>query len=308
MAVAEAEGGDLVARVEGLLEGLDTLGDRVAREQATEVVSALLDLYGEGLSRIVEQVAERDDGTLAKALADDDLVSHILLLHGLHPVPVETRVREALDGVRPYLESHGGNVELLAVEDGTAKLRLEGSCSGCPSSTMTLKLAIEDAIAKAAPDIAEVEAEGVVASPEAPPLIQLEVVGSNGSATANGATSEAAEAEAEADGSWAMAGGMPELAGGKRDAPLLKRVSGEEILFVGIADGIYAYRPGCPGCGDPLDQATLTKTDLSCPGCGNRYDVLRAGRCLDQPQLHLDPVPLLVDDDGLVKVALGAAA
>jgi len=306
MAVAEAEGGDLVARVEGLLEGLDTLGDRVAREQATEVVSALLDLYGEGLSRIVEQVAERDDGTLAEALAGDDLVSHILLLHGLHPVPVETRVREALDGVRPYLESHGGNVELLAVEDGTAKLRLEGSCSGCPSSTMTLKLAIEDAIAKAAPDIAEVEAEGVVASPEAPPLIQLEVVGSNGSATANGATSEAAEAEA--DGSWAMAGGMPELAGGKRDAPLLKRVSGEEILFVGIADGIYAYRPGCPECGDRLDQATLTKTDLSCPGCGNRYDVLRAGRCLDQPQLHLDPVPLLVDDDGLVKVALGAAA
>ena len=297
-----ADGGDLVARVEGLLEGLDTLADPVAREQATEVVSALLDLYGEGLSRVVEQVAERDDGSLAKALADDDLVSHILLLHGLHPVPVETRVREALDGVRPYLESHGGNVELLAVEDGTAKLRLEGSCSGCPSSTMTLKLAIEDAIAKAAPDIAEVEAEGVVASPAAP-LIQLEVVDSNGSAKPN-----AAPREAEANGSWAMAGGMPELAGGNRDAPLLKRVSGEEILFVGIADGIYAYRPGCPECGDPLDQATLTKTDLSCPGCGNRYDVLRAGRCLDSPQLHLDPVPLLVDDDGLVKVALGAAA
>jgi Fe-S cluster biogenesis protein NfuA len=172
-----ATASDRVARVEGLLAQLEALSDPTVRETATEVVQALLELYGEGLGRIVDLVAERDDGILAEALADDELVAHLLLLHGLHPVPVEERVRGALESVLPYLESHGGNVELLGVEEGVAHLRLEGSCSGCPSSTMTLKLAIEDAIFKVAPDVEEVKAEGAVA-PAAPAsgLLQLECV------------------------------------------------------------------------------------------------------------------------------------
>jgi Fe-S cluster biogenesis protein NfuA len=166
-----------LARVERLLEQLDALPDPAARGAATEVVQALLDLYGEGLGRIVEVLAEHDDGTLAGALAGDELVAHLLLLHGLHPVPVQERVRGALHSVLPYLESHGGNVELLGVEEGVVRLRLEGSCSGCPSSSATLKLAIEDAIFKAAPDVDEVRAEGV-ASPTAPApaLLQLECI------------------------------------------------------------------------------------------------------------------------------------
>ena len=120
---------------------------------------------------MVGHVAERDDGRLAAALAGDELVAHLLLLHGLHPVPLEQRVRGALDEVRPYLESHGGNVELLGIDDGVVRLRMEGSCSGCPSSAMTLKLAIEDAIQKAAPDVQDVVAE----DEPRPALIQLEV-------------------------------------------------------------------------------------------------------------------------------------
>jgi Fe-S cluster biogenesis protein NfuA len=177
----EAEEGDtaraLIARVEDLLEQLEGLTDPIARATATEMAQALLELYGEGLGRIVDIVAARDDGTLAEALADDELVAHLLLLHGLHPVPVEERVRGALESVLPYLESHGGNVELLGVEEGVAHLRLEGSCSGCPSSEMTLKLAIEDAIFKVAPDVEEVKAEGAV-TPAAPAsgLLQLECI------------------------------------------------------------------------------------------------------------------------------------
>lgn len=268
---------------------IESLADPAAREKATELVQAMLDVYGEGLERIVERVAESDDGELAAAFAGDELVAHLLLLHGLHPVPLETRVRGALDEVRPYLESHGGNVELLGVEEGVAKLRLEGSCSGCPSSTMTLKLAIEDAIHKAAPDVDGIEAEGASARAAPAGLIQLEV-----SDSLQGAA-----------GSWAMAGGMAELAGG---GPLLKQVSGEPVLFVRLDGGYYAYRPGCAGCDDSLATAELSGVELVCPGCGKRYDVLRAGRCLDAPELHLEPVPLLVDDDGLVRVALAAPA
>jgi Fe-S cluster biogenesis protein NfuA/nitrite reductase/ring-hydroxylating ferredoxin subunit len=274
------EAAERVALVEALLEELDTLPDPRAREKATSLVQALVSLYGEGLRRIV--VAGK--GELPPELRDDELVSHLLLLHGLHPVPVETRVRGALDGVRPYLESHGGNVELVAVEDGVVRLRLDGSCSGCPSSQMTLKLAIEKAIHEAAPDVDEVVAEGATNGEVArPALLQIEVRGERG-------------------GEWAMAGGLPELRGGQ---PLVKRVAGEELLFLTLAENAYAYRPGCPGCGASLGGASLSGVELACEGCGNRYDVMRAGRCLDAPHLHLEPVPLLVDDAGLVKVALG---
>jgi Fe-S cluster biogenesis protein NfuA/nitrite reductase/ring-hydroxylating ferredoxin subunit len=289
---------DRIARVEALLEGLEG-DDGPARERALEVARALLDLYGEGMERLVEHIAAHDEGgEIAAAVADDELVSHLLLVHGLHPVPLEARVRGALDGVRPYLESHGGNVEVLGIEDATVHLRLEGSCSGCPSSTVTLKLAIEDAIRKAAPDVEEIRAEGATESgAPAPQLIQLEVPDQW----------DPAPAATPVEGSWAMAGGLPELAatGG---GPLVKEVGGEELLFLRVGEQTYAYRPACPGCGESLAGAEVEGIALACPACGNRYDVMRAGRCMDVPDLHLDPVPLLVDESGLVKVAVGAAA
>src|SRR5215208_84548 len=173
------EGGlqERVARMETLLGEIETLSDPNARSKAAEVVGVLLELYGEGLARMMEVVAEGEERERAfDAFAEDELVSHLLLLHGLHPLDLETRVRGALDEVRPYLESHGGNVELLGVEEGVARLRMEGSCSGCPSSTVTLKLAIEDAIHTAAPDIDGIEAEGVEAAPTpAGGLLQIEM-------------------------------------------------------------------------------------------------------------------------------------
>jgi Fe-S cluster biogenesis protein NfuA/nitrite reductase/ring-hydroxylating ferredoxin subunit len=284
-----------IARVEGLLEQLETLPDPAAQQTATQVVQALLDLYGEGLGRFVDVLAAHDDGTLARELADDELVAHLLLLHGLHPVPVQERVRGALEGVLPYLESHGGNVELLGVEEGVVRLRLEGSCAGCPSSSLTLKLAIEDAIFKAAPDVEEVKAEGAVSpAAETSGLLKLELVAPTKKA-----------APSVSPGTWATAGGMPQLSAG---GVLLKKISGESVLFLRPSERVYAYRPACPGCEGSLERATLRANELTCPTCANRYDVLRAGRCLDAPQLHLEPVPLLVDDSGIVKVALGVAA
>jgi Fe-S cluster biogenesis protein NfuA len=149
----DAEVRELVARVESLLGDLD--------ERATDAVQALVELYGEALARVVAGA----DPT------EDELLSHLLLVHDLHPVDVETRVRRALDDVRPYLGSHGGDVELLGVEDGVARVRLAGTCNGCPSSTVTLRNAIEEAIMRAAPDLERIDAEGV-AEPE-PALVQI---------------------------------------------------------------------------------------------------------------------------------------
>ncbi|MEA2180249.1 MAG: hypothetical protein QOG77_3546, partial [Solirubrobacteraceae bacterium] len=202
---------------------------------------------------------------------------------------------EALDGVRPYLGSHGGDVELVGVTDGVALVRMQGSCEGCPASAMTLKLAIEDAVLKAAPDVERVEAEAEAAAPAAPGhggLLQIEVV-----------------QPAAPEGAWAPVGALPQLAGG---GVLLKEVAGERVLFLRLENGTpYAYRPECPSCEVSLEDASLEASglvgaEIACPGCGHRYDVVRAGRCLDAPELHLEPVPLLVDQAGLVRVALQA--
>jgi len=159
--VAEAE------RVERLLEAAEALPDARARATALAAVQGVVELYGAALARIVERVGP---GT-ARALADDELVGHLLLVHDLHPLAVEQRVRDALDGVRPYLGSHGGDVELVAVEGDVARVRLQGSCDGCPASAATLKLAIEQAVLAAAPELERVEAQ---APPAGSGLLQIE--------------------------------------------------------------------------------------------------------------------------------------
>jgi Fe-S cluster biogenesis protein NfuA len=153
----------MVEQVEALLDEVERFPEP-QREVATELVQALLDMYGDGLSRIV---AACDDLPV-----EDELVAHLLLLHGLHPVPVRERVLGALDEVRPYLVAHGGGVELLDVADGVVHLRLEGACNGCPSSALTLTSAVEEAIARAAPDVERIEAEGATAPSG---LLQIEI-------------------------------------------------------------------------------------------------------------------------------------
>ena len=150
-----------VARVEALLDEVEAFPPP-QREVVEELVSSLLDMYGDGLARIV---------AACDVPVEDELVAHLLFLHGLHPVPVSERVSKALDEVRPYLLAHGGGVELLGVADGVVSLRLDGACHGCPSSAVTLRSAVEDAILRAAPDVERIDAEGVVESG----LMQIEI-------------------------------------------------------------------------------------------------------------------------------------
>jgi Fe-S cluster biogenesis protein NfuA len=149
-------------RIEALIAELRAINEPRARETAEELVRSLLELYGGGIERMMEIVDESPlGGELFGRFAADDLVASLLLLHGLHPESVEERILRALDRVRPYLGSHGGDVTLLGIADDVVFLRLEGSCHGCPSSTLTMKLAIEKAIEEAAPEIVRIEVEGV---------------------------------------------------------------------------------------------------------------------------------------------------
>lgn len=282
-----------VGRVETLLEELESLQNPEARATALEAVQSLLDLYGEGLARLLEGVARLSGEDGLVAVAEDELVSHLLILHGLHPVSVEARVLRALEEVRPYMESHGGDVELVGVEGGVARLRLRGSCDGCHASAMTLKLAIERAIRETAPELERVEAEGVAESPRQP--LPLRTARSSGGG----------DQPEETSSGWGTVGGLPQLSGG---GLLLKEVSGEPVLFLKLEHDLYAYQHLCPGCGESLESGRLVGAELACPECGHRYDIRRAGRCVDAPHLYLEPVPLLTSEQGIVSVALRSVA
>src|SRR5271166_2988570 len=161
-------------QIEELLGGLAGHGQGAAAE---ELVRLLVGLYGDGLAHIVGALQE--EGGAGAAILDrltgDPLVESLLLLHGLHPLDVDARIQRALDRVRPYLGSHAGGVRYLGVFDGVAKLQLEGSCHGCPSSTVTVQLAITGAVQDAAPEVSEVVVEGMTVPPAAPAPVLLQI-------------------------------------------------------------------------------------------------------------------------------------
>ena len=258
---------------------------------AEELVRLLVGLYGEGLEHIVAALAERGEAgaTMLAALTEDALVESLLLLHDLHPLGVDERVQRALDRVRPYLGSHAGGVQYLGVSDGVARLRLEGSCDGCPSSTVTVKLAIEGAVLDAAPEVAEVVVEGMTALPE-PALLQI-------------GRRPAEAADAGQDGGWVVLPGI----GPPSSRPVIASAGDVSVLVCSVRGTLYAYRDACAACGSSMADGLLEREELTCPTCGARFNVRLAGQGLDDTSAHLDPLPLLADSHG-VRVALPEAA
>jgi len=142
---------ELIGRVEELTAELETIEDGPARRCAEELTSAVMEMYGAGLERIMEALEQAPE--VRDQVADDGVVASLLLIHDLYPVPLEERVHQALGRVRPYMESHGGDVELLGIDDGVVRLRLQGSCSSCQASQATLELAVKQALEELAPDL-----------------------------------------------------------------------------------------------------------------------------------------------------------
>lgn len=300
-------------RINTLLEA-SASGGVVARERAEELVRLVADLYGAGLERILTIMYETGhlgDEVLA-TLAADDLVASLLLVHDLHPYDVTTRVEQALEGVRPYLGSHGGDVELLGVsDDGVVRLRLLGSCDGCASSSVTLKLAVEGAIEAAAPEIVAIEVETAAESTAvaAGPVIAIDSLWSRVSHDAGPGASPAAIGEHGS--TWQP---VPAMAGLADGAVAVVVVAQTPVVGCRIGTDLYAFVDRCSQCGESLAEATLGRllggaagdAALRCALCGTHFKVRRAGACLERPEMHLDPLPLLVTS-GVVSVAVPLA-
>lgn len=173
--------------IDRVLAELTEVADDRVRDRAEELVRTLMSFYEVGLSRLLdllraESEDDRDGEQLISRLGEDGIVGGLFALHDIHPKTTLDRVSDALDTVRPYLGAHSGDVELLGIDsEGTVRLQLQGTCDGCPSSTVTVKYAIEKAVNEAAPEITGIEVAGVAESatetgesgPDGRPLLAL---------------------------------------------------------------------------------------------------------------------------------------
>lgn len=299
----------LVQRIQELQERMEATGDSATREVADQLVTAVVQMYGAGLERIVDLLAGAgsDERRIADALAEDELVATLLLIHDLHPVPLEDRVRAAFDSVRPYMESHGGNVELLSLQGGIATIHLRGSCSDCSASAVTLELAIKQALEEAAPDLEGLEVLGVAAQVVGPHPPGLPMVSGSVASAPTGmelpvvmAGPGGAGASGLAQPSWVEVQSVAGLADGALAAV---SVAGSDLVVANVDGTLLAYRDRCAGCGAPMHEGLLSAGALACPECRRSFFLPRAGRSLDDEHVQLEPVPLL-RDEGRVKVAL----
>ena len=268
-------------RIQTLLEELRGSSDQLARARAEEAVRLVVELYGAGLERIVELLRRTGEGgPPLERIAAEPFVGSLLVLHDLHPLPVEQRIQRALDSVRPYLGSHAGDVEFLGIDEaGVVHLRLQGNCHGCPSSTVTVRLAIERAIAEAAPEVEGVNVEGMAEPSGAPVLLQVEPL----------------RHPSDVSVGWVRLADLgPLLPGETRVA----EAGGIRVLVANAEGALYAYRDACPACGASLEGSALEGRFLTCR-CGQVFDVVLAGRGAAREDLHLDPLPLLADEAGI---------
>jgi Fe-S cluster biogenesis protein NfuA/nitrite reductase/ring-hydroxylating ferredoxin subunit len=269
-----------VDRAASAVEALDPAARRTAQDLRAAVEAA----HRGALVTIVRRLRADPAGReLLYGLVDDPLVHLLLSLHGIiRPDPL-AHGRTVLDQVRPGLRSHGGDVELVSVDDGTARVRLSGACKGCSMASVTMRNSVEQALLAGVPSITAVE---VLAEEPGPAVIPLSAV-------------RMREPEPPAaEPGWADAGPLDAVPDGKITAMRLPAEAGppRDVIVVRVGAVLSAYRNACAHQGRPLDDALLDVTvgTLTCRWHGFTYDAF-SGDCMSAPGTALEQLPLRVD-------------
>jgi Fe-S cluster biogenesis protein NfuA/nitrite reductase/ring-hydroxylating ferredoxin subunit len=277
----EAEVERLAKRVDEAMNALTEL-DPAARAVAEEVKASVEAIHRAALVSIVRRL-KSDDATRNALydLVDDPVVRLLLSLHQIVRADPMTAAQRVLAEVRPQLRSHGGDVVLVRVENGTAFVRLHGACNGCSMASVTLRELVENALVRGIPGVTAVE---VLPAEPSPTLIPLDAVRIGRDRTGDG---------------WVRAAATDELADGRLVCAALSAPSGEtvEVLVVNLGQRLSAYRNACAHQGLPLDNAVLDVANgtLTCPWHGFCYDG-SSGECLTAPGAQLEQLPLRVDE------------
>ncbi len=229
----------------------------------------------------------------------------VLAMYELVPLDEHSQVEEALDEVRPYIESHGGALELLEVDGGTVHVRLGGSCHGCAASAMTLRRGVEEKLRERIPWFEEIVAHDPEEAEEAPlpgalPMVQ---VGAGASVANGGDVLQITHLKRPV---FVDVGAISELPAGTMKAA---DVDGNAILVINLDGEPYAFRNICPTDGrNPLDGGRLTGSVLVCPWHNCAYDARTGKRADDEPNADsLAVVPIALSSDGVMRIAANVA-
>lgn len=276
---------------QGRLTGLDP----AAREVLSDHLEALNALHADALRILVRTLRDDPRGKeLLFELVDDPVVHMVLAMHGIvRPDPV-TAAEAVLRDVRPGLQSHGGDVELVRIEESTAYVRLRGACNGCSMASVTMRGSVEQALVAGVPGLRAVE---VVPNDPEPAFVSLDSIGRR----------PVAERELEEAG-WVRAVAASDVPVGGLVARTLRGSLGEvEAIVVNAAGTMAAYVNACAHQGRPLDDALVDADEgtLTCAGHGFCFDATN-GECLSMPGAQLESLPLRIEG-GQVWVRTGGA-
>jgi Fe-S cluster biogenesis protein NfuA/nitrite reductase/ring-hydroxylating ferredoxin subunit len=289
---------EAVAQLATLVETLERDGD----DRALLLLGLMDDIHRPALELIVEG---HQDHPVATAL---------LSMYGLAPIDQRIEAEEALDEIRPYIEGHGGALELVDVEDGIISVRMSGACNGCAASAMTLRRGIEGKLRERLDWFKEVVALEPEGEPDAAPgngaitlpLLQIEPLAKTQNAEATATVSDPARVAKLRRPVFVEVGASDDLQEGKMMAV---EVDGHSVMVLKLDGEPYAFANVCPAEGGrlPLAGGRLTDSVIVCPWHNCAYDA-RSGKRVDdapnEPSLAVLPITVI---DGVLQVAATVA-
>ncbi|MFN8373059.1 MAG: NifU family protein [Anaerolineae bacterium] len=265
----------LAERVDKALESVNKLAEP-ERTQALNLKDAIEAFHRLGLTKIVQRLKADSRGKeLLFELIDEPEVYALFSMHGIVRQPLPDRVAKVIDAVRPYMQSHGGDVQLVDVQQDSVYIRLLGACNGCSMSAVTLRQGIEEALNMHVPEIKTIE---VVPDEPTPALImplQIPVLPGK-------------------EAGWIQGPAVDDVKPGKA----FRLDSGDvSIVILNVSNKLVAYRNECAHQGLPIDGGMVDSQHgtITCPYHGFCYDAV-SGECLTAAQAQLEPFPLRVQD------------
>ena len=272
VAPTEPTSEELAAAVDGALLAVAGLDER-SKDTATALQTAVEAFHRDALVTIVRTLKSDPHGKeLLFGLVDDPGVYAVLALHGIIRPSLMVRANQTLEAVRPYLKSHGGDVELVDVRDGIAFVRLQGSCNGCSMSAITLREGVEEALVTG---IAEITGVEVMPNEPTEAFIPLTSIGRK-----------------PIDAGWVEGPATDEVGDG---AIVRVDIDEESFVITNVGNRFAVFRNECVHQGLTLDGGMIEDGVLRCPWHGFRFDA-SSGECLSAPGAQLQQVPLRIDN------------
>ncbi|MFN2463975.1 MAG: NifU family protein, partial [Candidatus Dormibacteria bacterium] len=240
--------GDLIAALEGH-------ADPEVRDHVAELLQDVDRLHRDALSRIAGLLAHHE---LLEHACDDPIVAAVLDLYDLIPIDPAESVARALEAVRPYIQSHGGDVDVLAVQQGVVRLRLRGACHGCAGSTVTLKRGVEAALRDGFPGFVGMEVDDSAPAPPPPRPAGVAMSAPGAAFVPLTRLTELRPAAPEAP-VWTELGHGEDVGEEALAAP-----GSGQVLLCRAGGELYAYRNGCGVSPMPLHTGRLEGDAIVC--------------------------------------------